>query len=65
MTKYIVQLSLIEGGKYNRPIELESEEVSFRIGTKGILEVVIDTPQGLKKLTVLTKVEKYADSFKT
>ena len=59
MIKYIVQLGVREGKDWH-PVEIiDTDELSLRLGERPVMQVIVPTQQGHKRLTLIAKVEKY------
>lgn len=57
--KYQLAFQMKQGKEWERPEDIEIEDVPLKLGNHEIFEFVLSTPQGYKRITVTATVEKY------
>lgn len=57
--KYGIQLVEQPTKDYNRPEVLDEADLSLALGTRNLMEIYDRTPKGIKKITIIAKVERF------
>lgn len=57
--KYQLAFQMRHGKEWDRPEDIEIEDIPLKLGNHQIFILVLGTPQGYKRVTVTANVEKY------